>query len=98
MPLAAALASAPTAAAQSKDARDIDSNPQSDAQLLTARGKPIAHWLDAKAPAVLDGATWGMPWPRGKVKAQTSFALRDGAGAGVPVQNWPIAYWPDGSL
>jgi hypothetical protein len=70
----------------------------SDAALLSARGKPLAHWLDERVPAVFDGATWGMPWPRGKHKAQTAFSLRDGVGASVPLQTWPIAYWPDGSL
>jgi hypothetical protein len=44
------------------------------------------------------GATWGMPWPRGKHSPRTTFALRDQEGRRLPVQSWPIAYWPDGSL
>ena len=36
---------------------------------------------------------WGMPWPRGEVAADSGFHL-----GGVPVQSWPLATWPDGSL
>ena len=36
--------------------------------------------------------------PAGQVAAGTSFALRAGDGTAVPVQSWPLAYWPDGSL
>ena len=99
-------ASAVPSAGTSGVAADAKSHPTSggaaftsaDAALLARRGKPLAHWLDATAPVVFDGATWGMPWPRGKLKAQTAFALRDGAGTSLPVQSWPTAYWPDGSL
>ncbi|HEX2099376.1 MAG TPA: Tat pathway signal sequence domain protein, partial [Candidatus Synoicihabitans sp.] len=56
------------------------------------------HWLDGRAPAVATGTTWGMPWARGKHRANTRFALRDGQGRMLPLQSWPIAYWPDGSL
>jgi hypothetical protein len=38
-------------------------------------------------------ATWGVPWPRGQVTVDTPFRLGD-----VPVQSWPLATWPDGSL
>ncbi|ESQ77470.1 hypothetical protein ABAC402_01320 [Asticcacaulis sp. AC402] len=50
-------------------------------------------WLDGDAPGFNEGMTFGIPWPLGAVKASTQFALGD-----VPVQSWPIAYWPDGSL
>lgn len=56
------------------------------------------RWLDGKAPAVLDGATWGMPWPRGKHKDKTRFSMRNGAGQVLPIQSWPTAFWPDGSV
>ena len=39
-----------------------------------------------------------MPWTRGKHRANTQFTLRDVQGHTLPVQSWPIAYWPDGSL
>jgi len=60
--------------------------------------KPEGGWLEGK-PVVFSGVTWGSPWPRGKVRRSTSkFALKSAAGTSVPVQTWPIAYWPDGSL
>ncbi|MDR2675227.1 MAG: Tat pathway signal sequence domain protein [Opitutaceae bacterium] len=61
-----------------------------------ARGS--VRWLDGVAPALNDGATWGMPWPRGAVANGAPFALRDAAGKPLPVQSWPAAFWPDGSL
>ncbi len=56
------------------------------------------HWLDGKAPAALPGATWGVAWPQGKQARESTFALRVPSGAAVPLQSWPLAYWPDGSL
>lgn len=44
------------------------------------------------------GATLGVPWPRGTVKPDTLFGLRSTAGDDIPVQSWPLATWPDGSL
>ncbi|MCL2728827.1 MAG: twin-arginine translocation signal domain-containing protein [Actinomycetia bacterium] len=55
------------------------------------------HWLDGR-PAATTGAAWGVPWPQGQVAASTAFALRDSGGDQVPVQSWPLAYWPDGTL
>ena len=61
-------------------------------------GAPAVHWLDGKAPDIVTGATWGFPWPRGAHAPGAAFALRTAAGAPVPVQTWPLATWPDGSL
>lgn len=61
-------------------------------------GKVPLHWLEGATPAATTGASWGMPWPRGQHAAQTTFALHDDAGAAVPLQTWPLATWPDGSL
>jgi hypothetical protein len=55
------------------------------------------HWLDG-VPATTTGTAWGVPWPRGLTGAHTSFALTTPDGTRVPVQSWPLAYWPDGSL
>lgn len=56
------------------------------------------HWLDDRVPDVSTGVTWGMPWPRSKHSPRTHFSLRDRDGNRVPLQTWPLAYWPDGSL
>ena len=56
------------------------------------------HWLDGHAPAVSPGVTWGVPWPEGKYPKDTAFALRNSSGSAMPVQTWPLATWPDGTL
>ncbi|WP_140986984.1 Tat pathway signal sequence domain protein [Asticcacaulis tiandongensis] len=67
------------------------------AQAAPVKPKPVngtdLQWLDGAAPAQFDGATFGVPWPRGTLKANTNFQLGN-----VAVQSWPLAYWPDGSL
>ncbi|MVT12425.1 exo-rhamnogalacturonan lyase family protein [Chitinophaga tropicalis] len=64
-----------------------------------AVAEPVSlHWLDNKAPGFTAGVTWGVPWPRGTVKRDTGFVLQDGGREQVPVQSWPLATWPDGSL
>ncbi len=55
------------------------------------------RWLDG-TPTTTTGAAWGVPWPSGQVHRSTSFALTTRSGAAVPVQSWPLAYWPDGSV
>lgn len=61
--------------------------------------KPVTlRWLDGHAPAATPGATCGVPWPRGAVPAGASFGLTAADGTAVPVQSWPLATWPDGSL
>jgi hypothetical protein len=56
------------------------------------------HWLEGGSPPVMTGTTWGVPWPRGTVAKGTEFTVHTASGATVPVQSWPLAYWPDGSL
>jgi hypothetical protein len=89
--LAPALAQATTAAA--KTAAGTGS---------VAPGDTPLHWLEG-APASFGGATWGVPWPQGHIPKDAEFELRTigtaGTAAGAqPVQSWPLAYWPDGSL
>jgi hypothetical protein len=61
-------------------------------------GPITVRWLDGQAPRALGGTSWGVPWPRGAVKAGSGFALAAADGQAVPVQSWPLATWPDGSL
>jgi hypothetical protein len=63
---------------------------------LTPGAVPL-HWLDG-APTASNGVTWGVPWPRGERAKDAQFALATSTGESVPVQSWPLAYWPDGSL
>jgi hypothetical protein len=55
------------------------------------------NWLDPAPPAAACGVSWGVPWPKGAVSKAQSFALTAG-GKVLPVQAWPMAYWPDGSI
>jgi len=56
------------------------------------------HWLEGRVPALSNGVAWGVPWRRGARAKDTAFALRTAAGVSVPVQTWPLACWPDGTL
>ncbi|WP_049573670.1 twin-arginine translocation signal domain-containing protein [Streptomyces sp. SBT349] len=78
------LANAPTAAAH---------RPGEEA----TAGEVRLAWLEDR-PAELTGTTWGTPWPRGAVDGEETFALTAADGTPVPLQSWPLAYWPDGSL
>ena len=60
--------------------------------------RPITlSWLGGEAPPVGGGVSWGIPWPQGKVARGSNFSLvaKD---SGLPLQSWPLAFWPDGSL
>ena len=61
------------------------------------QGETPLQWLEGQ-PASFGGATWGVPWPQGRIARDAGFELR-GADSGAPaqpVQSWPLAYWPDG--
>ncbi|TDC85626.1 Tat pathway signal sequence domain protein [Micromonospora sp. KC606] len=56
------------------------------------------RWLEGGTPPALVGATWGVPWKRGTLNRGQELALTTAGGAAVPVQSWPIGFWPDGSV
>lgn len=53
------------------------------------------RWLTKPRNA---GTTWGVAWPRGVVRDTARIALRGDAAPSLPLQTWPLATWPDGSL
>jgi hypothetical protein len=55
------------------------------------------NWV-GDAPAMTTGVSWGVPWPQGAVRKDQAFALAGPDGKALPLQTWPLAYWPDGSL
>jgi hypothetical protein len=55
-------------------------------------------WLGAAAPGIESGVSWGVPWPRGTVRREQTFTLSANDGKSLPLQVWPLAYWPDGSI
>ncbi|MFT7723223.1 MAG: Tat pathway signal sequence domain protein [Roseateles sp.] len=56
------------------------------------------RWLDGTPPALMLGATLGLPWPRGQHRPGQAFHALDTQGRPLPLQTWPLATWPDGSL
>lgn len=55
-------------------------------------------WLGGNPPALSSGVSWGVPLPEGKINPSSGYLLKNGKGNLLPVQSWPLAYWPDGSL
>ena len=55
-------------------------------------------WLGGNPPGLSTGVSWGVPLPEGKIASSTNFSLKNDQGQAMPVQSWPLAYWPDGSL
>ena len=72
---------------------------ETDSTEATPSAAPVKlHWLEGGTPALFTGTTWGMPWPRGTARRDQTFQAATPEGSPVPVQSWPLAYWPDGSL
>jgi hypothetical protein len=72
---------------------------EQDAAAQTAPNETVtAGWLGGSPPPMESGVSWGIPWPRGTVRKGQSFSLTTADGKALPLQNWPLAYWPDGSM
>ncbi len=66
---------------------------------LCRAAEPVeVRWLDGKPPGVSSGVSWGVPFARGTVAKDQKFTLKAGDGKVLPLQSWPLAYWPDGSV
>lgn len=56
-------------------------------------------WLGEQPPERPAGVTWGVPWKKGELsRDELSLDLFDPDDHPVPMQTWPTAYWPDGSV
>jgi hypothetical protein len=56
------------------------------------------HWLEG-TPLMNSGATFGLPWSRGKYHpSRTAFICSGESGTRIPLQYWVKGYWPDGSI
>ncbi|PKT74345.1 Tat pathway signal sequence domain protein [Streptomyces populi] len=92
---AAAVAGAAAQFSRSLGTTDAQAAPGGEA----AGADPVSlRWLEDGGLGAAPGSTVGVPWPRGAYRPERTFALTDAGGKAVPVQSWPIAYWPDGSL
>ncbi|MFI9293591.1 exo-rhamnogalacturonan lyase family protein [Streptomyces gardneri] len=75
-----------------------------DAQAAVPAEAPAADrpstvsWLEPGGLGAAAGSTFGAAWPQGVHPGDQAFALTTADGAGVPVQTWTTARWPDGSL
>ncbi len=94
LPLASLLSAQAQSASSAPAAPGV---PRSPTPAPAQAGRAPLSWLEG-VPAAHGGATLGVPWPRGSVTAGAAFALRDSDGRDVPVQSWPLATWPDGSV
>jgi len=56
------------------------------------------NWLGGAPPTIESGVSWGVPWPRGAVRKDQTFTLTSADGRALPLQTWPLAYWPDSSM
>jgi hypothetical protein len=54
-------------------------------------------WLNKK-PSEKAGVSWGVPWKKGELDRNHLLTLQDSSGVAIAIQNWPMAYWPDGSV
>jgi hypothetical protein len=63
----------------------------------SAPGSVALSWVGENPPAAPTGVSWGVPWAQGAVARGAKFSV-SAQGADLPVQSWPLAYWPDGSL
>jgi hypothetical protein len=68
-------------------------------QTFAQQAQPVKlHWLGDKAPGLKLGISWGVPFAKGAVSPKSDYVLSNDKGETIPVQSWPMAYWPDGSL
>ncbi len=63
-----------------------------------AAAATTVDWLDKAPPGTGIGVSFGVPWAQGTVKKGQAFELKTAEGVSLPVQSWPLAYWPDGSM
>jgi hypothetical protein len=69
------------------------------AQAQPALAQPVqVQWLDPAPPAIASGVSFGVPWAKGAMPKDRTFALTTADGTALPVQSWPMAYWADGSV
>ncbi len=71
---------------------------EATARMRAKRPDTEMVWLDGTSPPRHEGLTWGVPWPQGLYGRTQAFSAIGTDGRNMPLQTWPLAYWPDGSL
>lgn len=65
---------------------------------MSAQDVADVRWIGS-TPKHNSGATFGLPWPRGKYQVNsTTFTASSDSEEQVELQSWATAYWPDGSI
>ncbi|MGW1023491.1 exo-rhamnogalacturonan lyase family protein [Streptomyces sp. NPDC002577] len=96
---AAAVAGAAAQFSWALGTQDASAATRADATAAAAEPDPVTlNWLEDGGLGAAPGSTVGVPWPKGAYDEDQTFALATEDGKEVPVQSWPLAYWPDGSL
>lgn len=72
--------------------------PASEPAPQVAPDRVSLDWLDRAGPSVNWGVSFGVPWKRGALQRDDPLSLETAGGRSVPIQTWPLAYWPDGSV
>lgn len=67
---------------------------------MNAERAVALRWLNGNGkPSTAAGTTWGIPWMEGDLRRDEPLRLVDADTAvPLPMQSWPTAYWPDGSV
>lgn len=55
------------------------------------------HWIGS-VPEQDKPVSFGVPFSEGEVRAESTLRLLTDKGETIPVDTWPLAYWPDGSV
>jgi hypothetical protein len=58
----------------------------------------VLNPLGGAVPGVSQGVSWGVPFAQGAVSKSRVFTLTTANNTALPLQTWPLAYWPDGSI
>lgn len=99
MPRRTLLKAAAAAGAAAQLSWSLGTTSASAAQSADQAAAPVdLTWLESGGLGAAPGSTLGVPWPKGQYAKDQTFALTTEDGKDVPVQTWPIGYWPDGSL
>ncbi|MFI1355676.1 Tat pathway signal sequence domain protein [Streptomyces sp. NPDC020898] len=99
IPRRSLLKAAAVAGAAAQFSWALGANAQAAPRAAEGDADPVTlDWLEDGGLGAAPGSTVGVPWPKGTYDADQTFALTDAAGKAVPVQSWPLAYWPDGTL
>lgn len=60
-------------------------------------GQVPLQWI-GEAPGAAKPVSFGVPFSKGYLRADEALVMKDGRGEAIATDNWPLAYWPDGSV